>query len=120
MRSALKGANFLTWSCLTSPQAEKYGDVFADDPELDEHKDSGQNWFPPNHLRPLVDWKLETEAEEDEFQSWILGPLFQMTSLMLHEERAHLSHINAIGELCAQFRRGILALIRNLGPESAW
>jgi len=112
-----KGANFLTWSCLTH-LSHKYGDLFGTTSELDEHKDSGQNWFPPNHLRPVVDWKLEAE-EEDEFQSWILGPLFQMTSLMLHEQRAHLSHINSIGELCAQFRRGILATMRNLGPESA-
>ena len=60
--------------------------MFRTTPELDEHKDTGQNWYPPNHFRPLVDWKLEA-AEDDEFQSWILGPLFQMTSLMLHEER---------------------------------
>jgi enoyl-CoA hydratase/carnithine racemase len=38
---------------------------------------------------------------------------------MLHEQRAHLSHINAIGELCAQFRRGILAVIRGVGAEAA-
>ena len=111
-----QGANFLTWSCLAH-LAEKYGDVFRTTPELDEHKDTGQNWYPPNHFRPLVDWKLEA-AEDDEFQSWILGPLFQMTSLMLHEERAHLSHMNTIGEQCAQFRRGILAVIRSLGPEA--
>jgi len=112
-----RGANFLTWSCLAH-LAEKYGDVFRTTPVLDEHKDTGQNWFPPNHLRPLVDWKLDA-AEDDEFQSWILGPLFQMTSLMLNEERAHLSHMNVIGEQCAQFRRGILAVIRSLGPEAA-
>jgi enoyl-CoA hydratase/carnithine racemase len=41
-----------------------------------------------------------------------------MASLMLHERRSHLSHINAIGELCAQFRLGILAVIRGLGPEA--
>jgi len=45
--------------------------------------------------------------------------LFQMSGLMLHEQRAHLSHINAIGELCAQFRRGILAMIRSVGAEVA-
>jgi enoyl-CoA hydratase/carnithine racemase len=38
---------------------------------------------------------------------------------MLHEKRAHLSHINAIGELCAQFRRGILATLRSFGADSA-
>ena len=42
-----------------------------------------------------------------------------MTSLMLYEKRSHLSHINAIGELCAQFRKGILAVIRNMGADAA-
>jgi enoyl-CoA hydratase/carnithine racemase len=42
-----------------------------------------------------------------------------MASLMLHEKRSHLSQINIIGEICAQFRKGILALIRDLGPEAA-
>jgi enoyl-CoA hydratase/carnithine racemase len=42
-----------------------------------------------------------------------------MTSLMLHEKRAHLAHMNAIGELCAQFRKGILAVIRDLGPDAS-
>jgi enoyl-CoA hydratase len=42
-----------------------------------------------------------------------------MTSLLLREKRAHLSHINAIGELCAQFRQGVLALVRNMGPDAA-
>jgi hypothetical protein len=44
-----------------------------------------------------VDWKL-TEEEAADFETWILGPLFQMTSLMLYEERGHLTHLNAIGE----------------------
>jgi enoyl-CoA hydratase/carnithine racemase len=57
------------------------------------------------------------EADEETFRAWILGPLFQMTSLMLHEKRAHLSHMNAIGELCAQFRQGVLAQMRRMGPE---
>jgi enoyl-CoA hydratase/carnithine racemase len=112
-----KGANFLTWSCLHH-LGQKYGDLFAPTPELTAHKDSGANWYPPNHFRPLVDWKLEP-GEMDEFQRWILGSLFQMTSLMLHEERGHLSHINIIGELCAQFRKGILAAMRSHGPEAA-
>jgi enoyl-CoA hydratase/carnithine racemase len=112
-----KGANFLTWSCLHH-LGEKYGEVFRPTPELEERKETGQNWYPPNHFRPLVDWKLEA-AEEDEFRTWVLGPLVQMTSLMLEENRGHLSHINIIGELCAQFRRGILAVIRDLGLEAA-
>jgi enoyl-CoA hydratase/carnithine racemase len=58
------------------------------------------------------------DDQEDEFLSWIQGALFQMTSLILHERRGHLSHINAIGELCAQFRRGILAVIRNVGADA--
>jgi enoyl-CoA hydratase/carnithine racemase len=42
-----------------------------------------------------------------------------MTCLMLHEQRAHLSIMNIIGELCAQFRRGMLAVIRELGADEA-
>ena len=110
-----KGADFLTWSCLHH-LAGTYGELFTPTPELVERKDTGQDWYPPNHFRPLVDWKL-TDEEEETFRSWILGPLFQMTSLMLHEERGHLAHLNAIGELCAQFRRGILALMREVGTE---
>jgi enoyl-CoA hydratase/carnithine racemase/3-hydroxyacyl-CoA dehydrogenase len=107
------GANFLTWSCLHH-LGKEYGDLFNPTPELDERKDSGQNWYPMNHFRPLVNWSLAGD-QEDEFFAWILGPLFQMAGLMLKEKRAHLSHINAIGELCAQFRRGILAVIRSYG-----
>jgi enoyl-CoA hydratase/carnithine racemase/3-hydroxyacyl-CoA dehydrogenase len=110
------GANFLTWSCLHH-LSETYGEVFRPTPELDERKETGQNWYPLNHFRPLVDWKLDDEGIE-EFNTWILGPLYQMTSLMLHENRGHLSHINAIGELCAQFRSGILAMIRKAGADS--
>ncbi|HSG46266.1 MAG TPA: enoyl-CoA hydratase/isomerase family protein, partial [Longimicrobiales bacterium] len=96
--------------------SEEYGALFTPTPELVERKDTGQDWYPPNHFRPLVDWKLTAE-EEAEMATWILGPLFQMTSLMLHEKRGHLTHMNAIGELCAQFRRGILAEMRAHGPE---
>jgi enoyl-CoA hydratase/carnithine racemase len=111
-----KGANFLTWSCLHH-LAEHYGELFRPTPELDERKDSGQNWYPLNHFRPLVNWTM-SDIDEEEFRTWILGPLFQMTSLMIHENRSHLSHINAMGELCAQFRNGILCEIRSLGPEA--
>ena len=110
-----KGANFLTWSCLND-LSKNYGELFTPTPELIEYKDSGQNWYPLNHFRPLVDWKFEND-EEEEFRTWILGALLQMTSLLLHEKRAHLSNINAIGELCAQFRHGILADIRALGSD---
>jgi enoyl-CoA hydratase/carnithine racemase len=110
-----KGADFLTWSCLHH-LSETYGDLFTPTPELVERKDTGQTWYPPNHFRPLVDWQLSAEQRE-EFQSWILGPMFQMTSLMLHEKRGHYAHLNAIGELCAQFRKGILAYIREVGAE---
>jgi len=112
-----KGSNFLTWSCLHH-LGEKYGALFTPTPELDERQVTGQNWYPLDHFRPLVDWPMDGEAE-DEFTSWIQGPLIQMASLMLHEQRSHLAHINAIGELCAQFRRGILAMIRSLGVEAA-
>ncbi len=110
-----KGANFLTWSCLHH-LAEHYGEVFRPTPELEAHKDSGQDWYPPNHFRPVVNWSLD-EIDREEFRAWLLGPVYQMTSLMLHERRAHLAHLNAIGELCAQFRRGVLALMREAGPD---
>ncbi len=112
-----KGANFLTWSCLHH-LAEKYGEVFRPTALLEERKETGENWYPPNHFRPLVDWKLDDAASE-EFRTWILGPVFQMASLLVHEKRSHLSHLNAIGELCAQFRRGVLAMIREEGADSA-
>ncbi len=112
-----KGSNFLTWSCLHH-LGEEYGALFRPTPELDERQVTGQNWYPLNHFRPLVDWRMD-DAEEDEFLNWIQGALIQMASLMLHEKRGHLTHINAIGELCAQFRPGILAVIRSLGAEAA-
>jgi enoyl-CoA hydratase/carnithine racemase/3-hydroxyacyl-CoA dehydrogenase len=112
-----KGANFLTWSCLHH-LGKEYGDVFEPTPELTERKDTGQAWYPPDHFRPLVDWTL-SPAEKEEFRVAIQGPLFQMASLMLHERRAHLSHLNAIGETCAQFRHGIVAMLRETGAEKA-
>ncbi len=111
------GANFLTWSCLHH-LADNYGNIFTPTSDLVERKESGQNWYPLNHFRPVVNWIIN-RPEEDEFVSWILGPLFQMTSLLLYEKRSHLSHINAIGELCAQFNRGVLADIRLIGADSA-
>jgi enoyl-CoA hydratase/carnithine racemase len=111
------GANFLTWSCLHH-LSKQYGELFTPTPSLEERKESGQNWYPMNHFRPVVNWSLD-EAEREEFHAWLLGALFQMTSLMLHENRSHLSHMNAIGELCAQFRRGILAVIRSYGSDAA-
>jgi len=112
-----KGANFLTWSCLHH-LSETYGELFTPTFELEYRKESGQNWYPLNHFRPVVNWNL-SEEEFDEMKTWILGPMIQMTSLMLHENRGHLSHINAIGEICAQFRSGIIATIRQLGAENA-
>ena len=112
-----KGANFLTWSCLHH-LSQEYGPLFTPTPELDYLKESGQNWYPLDHFRPLVNWSMSA-AEEEEFQTWVLGPVLQMTSLMLHEKRGHLSHINAIGEICAQFRNGVMAIIRRLGPDAA-
>ena len=112
-----KGANFLTWSCLHH-LTEEYGPLFEPTRDLVERKESGQTWYPPNHFRPLVDWEL-TEEEEDEMGAWITGALIQMTSLMLQERRAHFAHLNLIGEVCAQLRSGVLATIRRLGPERA-
>ncbi len=110
-----KGANFLTWSCLHH-LSNSYGDLFLPTSDLTERKDSGQNWYPPDHFRPIVNWKIDDNEAED-FLSWTLGPLFQMTSIMLHEQRGSLASINAIGELCAQFRNGIIATIRDAGTE---
>jgi len=109
------GANFLTWSCLHH-LGKIYGELFVPTPELVEHKDSGQNWYPLNHFRPVVNWSLN-EQELVEFTNWIQGALFQMTSLLLQEKRSHLSLINSIGELCAQFKNGILADIRRASPD---
>ncbi|MFK5854705.1 MAG: hypothetical protein QM503_01155, partial [Bacteroidota bacterium] len=110
-----KGANFLTWSCLHHLD-NAYGELFTPTDDITERKDSGQNWYPPDHFRPIVNWKLDDD-ESDDFLTWIMGPMFQMTSIMLHEERGHLSNINAIGELCAQFRSGIIATIRQTGTK---
>jgi enoyl-CoA hydratase/carnithine racemase len=112
-----KGANFLTWSCLHH-LAEVYGELFRPTPDLVEHKESGTPWYPPSHFRPVVDWSLGGDELED-LKNRILGPLFQMTSLVVQEKRAALPHANAIGELCAQFRSGALALVRRAGPEEA-
>ncbi len=110
-----KGANFLTWSCLHHLD-KKYGTLFTPASELEERKDSGQNWYPPDHFRPLVNWNLEDD-EKETLRVMIYGALFQMTSIMLHEKRADLISMNSIGELCAQFTKGMLAVIRNLGQE---
>jgi enoyl-CoA hydratase/carnithine racemase len=110
------GANFLTWSCLHH-LTNTYGKLFEPTAYLMERKESGQNWYPLNHFRPLVNWSLN-DKEQDEFLSWIKGPLFQMASLLLYERRSHLSHINAIGELCAQFTHGVIADIRRTGYDS--
>jgi enoyl-CoA hydratase/carnithine racemase/3-hydroxyacyl-CoA dehydrogenase len=112
-----KGANFLTWSCLHHLSKE-YGPLFEPTADLTERKETGQGWYPPNHFRPLVDWAL-TSADEDEFQVAIAGPLIQMTALMLHERRSHLAQMNAIGEICAQFRSGLPAMIRAMGAARA-
>ncbi|MEW6368906.1 MAG: hypothetical protein AB1714_30115 [Acidobacteriota bacterium] len=112
-----KGANFLTWSCLHH-LAQHYGDLFKPASSLVERKDSGQDWYPMNHFRPLVNWTVDGE-EIEELRAWVAGALFQMTSLMVQERRSHLTHINAIGELCAQFRPGVLAQVRGCGSEAA-
>lgn len=84
---------------------------------MTERKNSGQEWFPPNHFRPTVNWRLD-DGEMEDFRAWILGPLYQMAALMVHEQRAHLAVMNGIGELCAQFSSGVLALIREAGADA--
>lgn len=111
------GANFLSWSCLHH-LSQHYGELFTPSSTFDEKKESGANWYPPDHFRPVVDWSMNPE-EYAEFNARILGALFQMASLMIHENRSHFSQMNLIGELCAQFSRGILAVIRSYGKEDA-
>ena len=111
------GANFLTWSCLHD-LGEHYGELFQPTVTLDTRKDNGQDWYPPNHFRPVVNWTLDDD-EFAEFTTWIQGALFQMTSLMVHERRSHLSQMNAVGELCAQFAPGVMAVIREHGADDA-
>jgi enoyl-CoA hydratase/carnithine racemase len=60
-----------------------------------------------------------TTEDESEFRTAIAGPLIQMTALMIHEKRSHLAEMNSIGELCAQFRSGLPAMIRALGKDKA-
>ncbi len=110
-----KGATFLTWSCVHH-LSKHYGPLFEPVETLVEHKDSGNNWYPLNHLRPVINWSMNDSGE---FESIIYGALFQMTSLLLKERRSHLSAMNAIGEQCAQFRKGVLAQIRSLGAEKS-
>ena len=112
-----KGSNFLTWSCLHH-LGLKYGPLFKPADALTERKESGQNWYPANHHRPIVDWILDKEQVE-ELETIVYGSLIQMTTLMLHEKRADLSTMNLIGELCAQFTIGIPALIRRFGYEKS-
>jgi len=111
-----KGATFLTWSCLDH-LAKHYGELFTPTKSLIDHKQSGQDWYPANYFRPMVNWTLD-DREKEELQTWILGPLFQMTSLLLHEKRSELSQMNAIGEMCAQFRQGVIALARKYGLQN--
>ena len=110
------GANFLTWSCLHHLSIN-YGKLFEPTKVLVEQKESGQNWYPPNHFRPVVNWSLNDDEESD-LLNWIKGSLYQMASLLLKEKRSHISCINAIGELCAQFQPGIIADIRKTGLEN--
>jgi enoyl-CoA hydratase len=111
-----KGSNFLTWSCLDH-LGKQYGDLFTPAATMTERKNSGQEWYPPNHFRPTVNWRLD-DGEMEDFRAWILGPLYQMAALMVHEQRAHLAVMNSIGELCAQFSSGVLASMREAGPDA--
>jgi enoyl-CoA hydratase/carnithine racemase len=111
------GANFLTWSCLHH-LAQHYGGLFTPSSVLEEKKTSGENWYPMNHFRPLVDWAL-SEEDNQEFEARILGPMIQMTSLMVKENRSHMATMNSIGELCAQFTRGLPAVIRARGADAS-
>jgi len=111
------GANFLTWSCLHH-LSKHYGGLFTPSDVLEEKRTSGENWYPQNHFRPLVDWAL-SDADNQEFEARLLGPMIQMTSLMVQEQRSHLATMNAIGEQCAQFTRGLPAVIRARGADAS-
>lgn len=111
-----KGSNFLTWSCLEH-LGKNYGGLFTPAATMVARKESGQEWYPPSHLRPMVNWTLDAAGEE-ELRTWILGPLFQMTALMIHEQRAQLATMNAIGEICAQFTGGLPLVMRQAGAEN--
>jgi len=112
-----KGSNFLTWSCLHH-LGKKYGPLFEPEKELTERKDSGQNWYPANHFRPMLNWSLDNEQME-ELKVIVYGALIQMTTLILQEKRADLSTVTTIGEVCAQFTNGMPAFIRRMGTEKA-
>jgi enoyl-CoA hydratase/carnithine racemase len=45
--------------------------------------------------------------------------MFQMTSLLVHENRGEPANVNIIGELCAQFTPGIMAKVRAYGADKA-
>lgn len=109
------GANFLTWSCLHH-LAKEYGPLFEPNAALTEHKDSGQNWYPLDHFRPMVNWEL-SEKDQKTLEVMILGPIFQMTSIMIKENRSTLASMNLISELCAQFTKGIPAMMRAMGEK---
>ena len=84
-----------------------------------ERQATGQNWYPPDHFRPagrLADGRPGRGG----VPQLDPGAIVQMVSLLLHERRAHLSaHQRDRRELCAQFRRGVLAMIRSMGAEQA-
>lgn len=113
---AIGGANFLTHSCLDHLNKIYEGNLFKPVAELVDRIDGRRPWYPEE--RPAINWRLDKE-EHGLFKTWMLGPLVQMTCLMLHEKRADLTSMNAIGELCAELRKGVVILLRSLGPDEA-
>ena len=55
---------------------------------MTERKNSGQEWYPPSHFRPTVNWQLDDGEMEDFRAASIFGPLYQMAALMVHEQLA--------------------------------
>jgi len=113
---AIGGANFLTHSCLAHLDKMYDGELFKPVGELVDRIDGRRPWYPEE--RPAINWSLSNE-ERERFRTWILGPLVQMTCLMIHEKRADLTTMNAIGELCAELRKGVVVLLRRLGADEA-
>jgi len=90
-------------------------ELFRADARARRAATTGQNWYPLNHFRPLVDWHIDDAAEE-EFTTWNPGRLVPDDQFAAPRTTGPPFAHQRRRELCAQFRRGILAVIPRLGP----
>ncbi len=111
-----RGANFLTWSCLHH-LAQHYGALFEPSAVLEEHKDSGANWYPLNHFRPLVNWSLDDESRARDLGARPALPDGQPAGLTRTAPTWPRSTPSASS--APSSRRGILAVIRARGADAA-